>query len=246
MNTTHFFDPSVSQQDRQTPTILVVMGQEEHTWTDSPGQRFVTALKNAPVLSPTSARSTAIVTAVAVGKGETDAGFDAVAEDLQDLLAHTAQVLIVPWLPEDATDRLLDTVKGALREPVYEQQVLRPTLTVKGAPSFGPWGNPVNPQQQLDRYVRLYPGWHHMHTLFTTATRRVVVLRSRATGTPPIKMEAWHETALQAYHLLLAGVRDSTIPFSEQVRRDGAIYLDYLCSIAVHTSRSLNEKSLSS
>ncbi len=59
------------------------------------------------------------------------------AEDLQDLLACTAQVLIVPWFPETATERLLDTVKGVLREPVCEQTVLRPTLMVKGLPPLG-------------------------------------------------------------------------------------------------------------
>ncbi len=85
-----------------------------------------------------------------------------------------------------------------------------------------------------------------MHTLFITPAQRVAVLRSRAASTPPISAEAWHETALQASHLLLAGICDSTIAVPEYLRRDGAIYLKYLCALITRTSRALNEQSLSS
>lgn len=154
-------------------------------------------------------------------------------------------VLLIPWSLHEEADGFLDRVQCLLPEPVTERPVQRGRVPLpRGVPTFGPWGQPLNAREQLDRWVRVYPGWHSTATVFETdagnerPSRRIAVLWSRPSVTPPVDVKQWSETVSDARFLLAAALYPD-IQATARERRDGTLYLSYLCNIIQTLCRHL-------
>ncbi len=237
---------SVPSLERQATRLLIIMSETDYQQSSSPAQGFVTALthalKTGPHMSDYPSREP-VVTAVPVN-GQQDVGdWSAVVEDVADLLFATSSVLLVPWLPGLlAPAHLLDQLQASLSGSVQERTFVRPTVSVKRAAPFGPWNQPVNPQQQLDRYLLWYPGWHDCFTCVeASAGQRVTVLWRRGFSHPPLSAAACQTAMTQAWQLLTAAITPRSGRPS-RLYRDGSIYLDYLCTLVGRTCTMLEEQ----